>query len=494
MLEPTYLTIPNDLTYISIAVAYAESVLKKCGFSSRETNKIILALEESLTNICKYAFESDDKEKIEISISIENTYLSISIKDKGKPYNFMSGITYDPSAIDEESEISGDELSTFLIKNSVDIVSANNLGKFGNEFRLLISLPAEKISEMADMKNLRAMDAEAPPSNENIVEYRQIVPEEAIEVSSCIYTSYGRSYVNEDLYYPEKVVEMNRNGLLTSIVGVSESGEIAGHIALIRPSLNSTIVEWGIAVTKHKFRGKGVMNNLNEVAEKKAIDLNFKGYFAHCVTEHPFTQKICNKFDFKDVAIAFGYSPLNVTYRKMAENLTQRQTIVFAYKFLQKPGNLKLYLPAEHSEIITDLYTSLGVQVEPQTLNNNQGNAAESTYKVDFFNHRNTAFITVKEYGDDIVSKVAFELKNACYEKNDIIFMNLNLSDPLTARYCSEFEKLGFVFAGLLPGEPFEHTLILQYFNNIRFDYSKIDIYSEQAKRLFEYIKNYIEK
>jgi serine/threonine-protein kinase RsbW len=492
MLEQTTLTIPNNLTYISIANAYADSVMQKCGFPSKDIKKSLMALEETLTNICKHAFESDDKEKIDISMEIENTYLSISIKDKGKPYDFMSGNEYDPTMLDEESDINVDELSAFLIKNNVDIVSTANLGKLGNELRLMISIPAHKITEMADMARLKEIEAEAPPSTENIVEYRQIKPEEAIEVSRCIYTSYGRSYVNDALYYPEKVKEMNRNGSITSIVGLSESGEIAGHIALIRPSANSTIVEWGIAVTKHKFRGKGLMNNLHHYAEKIAIETNYKGYFAHCVTEHPFTQKICNKFGFKDIAIAFGYSPLNVTYRKMAENLTQRQTIVFAYKYLILSENTKLFLPNHHSEIITDLYNSLGLQIEPQELNDTQENSSESIYKVDFFNNRNTAFITVKEYGEDIVEKVAFELKNACYEKNDIIFMNLDLRNHLTAKYCEEFEKLGFVFAGLLPGEPFEHTLILQYFNNIRFDYDKIDIYSEQAKRIFEYIRKYI--
>jgi len=52
-----------------------------------------------------------------------------------------------------------------------------------------------------------------------------------------------------------------------------------------------------------------------------------------------------------------------------------------------------------------------------------------------------------------------------------------------------ELEKLGFFFAGVLPQASVGEALVLQYLNNVQLDYSKIQAYSDMAKRLLAYIK-----
>jgi serine/threonine-protein kinase RsbW len=48
---------------------------------------------------------------------------------------------------------------------------------------------------------------------------------------------------------------------------------------------------------------------------------------------------------------------------------------------------------------------------------------------------------------------------------------------------------MGFFFAGILPLALAGDTLILQYLNNVRIDYDKIVLYSEEARQIRDYVR-----
>jgi serine/threonine-protein kinase RsbW len=64
------------------------------------------------------------------------------------------------------------------------------------------------------------------------------------------------------------------------------------------------------------------------------------------------------------------------------------------------------------------------------------------------------------------------------------------MSDPLTGIYAPQLEKLGFFFAGILPGG-FKNgdALILQYLNNVPIDYDAIQVKSAIAQKLLAYVR-----
>jgi hypothetical protein len=92
-------------------------------------------------------------------------------------------------------------------------------------------------------------------------------------------------------------------------------------------------------------------------------------------------------------------------------------------------------------------------------------------------------------YGKECPGEVRKILKELCLKKIDVIYLYLNLEDPLTQNLCGEFEKLGFFIGGILPAYPMGETLILQYLNNVAFDYDRIKIASETGKEILSYVR-----
>ena len=102
----------------------------------------------------------------------------------------------------------------------------------------------------------------------------------------------------------------------------------------------------------------------------------------------------------------------------------------------------------------------------------------------------NYARMIIERYGRNIVSELITKVKEICRQETEIINLFLNMSDPLTGKNVPQFEKLGFFFAGILPGG-FENgdALILQYLNNVPIDYDAIQVKSAMAKKLLAYVK-----
>ena len=100
------------------------------------------------------------------------------------------------------------------------------------------------------------------------------------------------------------------------------------------------------------------------------------------------------------------------------------------------------------------------------------------------------ARMVIGRYGGNVVDELRKKVKEICRQKTEIINLFLNLSDPLTGTYTSQFEKLGFFFAGILPGGFKDgDALILQYLNNVPIDYAAIQVKSTIARKLLAYVK-----
>ncbi len=489
--RPVRLTLPAEIGYLRIAQQCAAGVAAKYGFNEEAIGKIELALEEAVSNVIKHAFDTDDSNTFDIFFERIPLGIRIRIKEKGMPFDPRQLPAYNPEKAEEIWASKG--LGMHLMRSMMDEVSFHNLGPEGKETHLIKYLPNRNIEEYGE----ELLEEEADPAvrrepqiiQEHIdYDVRDLQPSEAIEVSRCAYKSHGYTFFDEHIYFPDRLIELNQSGKMLSAVAVTKDGVFMGHAALVYPEPGAQIAELTFVFVNLEYRGQGCMNRLCDYLFN-AKDHHLAGIYAYAVSNHVFTQKVMVKHGFGDCGIELATSPATWEFKGMEQN-TQRISVIMSYKYLVKPQSLTLYPPAHHRAMIENIYTNLGashtyvVPPERPVLP-----AEESLIDCRVFTTESCGEIHLIRPGVQAVKEVRSALKSMCLKQIAAVFLFVNMKDPASYYLVEELEKLGFFFAGILPQASVGEALILQYLNNVEFDYSKIQAYSDMAKRLMSYIR-----
>ena len=484
------LTITSEMNYLPAVQAFAKECSKAIGFSDADQEMILLALEEAVTNVIGHALESSGQ-SFQIIFEPSAQGITIIVKDKGLPYDPGLIPGYETPGDIEHIPSSG--LGSFLMKQCVDQVCFHNLGREGKELHLIKHLPAwsvvgERESPQAE-PIIKYAGGDERASVPPVFQVRFMEPSEALEVSRLFYRTYGYTYISEVMYYPDKLAELNRNGLVRSIVAVTEDGEIAGHLAMVRETPDDMIAETGKGAVKQKFRGFDIFTVMQEFLNDHAKDIGIKGLFGRAVTAHIISQKMTESTGYKDCALLLGILPEGVFRGKAGAN-TQRETCVHSFQAVVPLPEGPVYLPLHHEELLRRIYSNLGLQRKFRRSRKDSRMADLSVMKTKIYSDIGVAEIVVDEYGKDCIPVLRHHLKELCAKNISHISLYLDLSAPATGRMCKKIEELGFFMAGILPCLHFVDTLILQYLNNVILDRSAINLYSSMAKEILQYIEN----
>ena len=489
--EYSNLTIPNQNAYIAVAQIYVSKIAAKLGFDESDCLTIGRAVAESVSSVINYAFEPHQRTSLNISCERVPLGLKIVIADQGLPFN----PTRVPNTGSQELAKDSPGRANLLLKELMDEVEFHNLGPAGKEIVLIKYAKNRSIADYFDACELEPYE---PPSTDSKrilnpaeILLRPMEDSEALEVSKAVYKAYGNTYAFEHVYYPERIIELNKSGEMFSIVAVTPENEIAGHLALSRHG-QELIGELGRAVVKPEFRSMGIFTRLTEFAVDRARAEGLLGILGEAVTNHTYSQQVGLGVGLRDCGLFVGYLPQTESFRRITEELTQRESVLVHFMYLRKPQPFIIYPPSNHKEMIASLFRYLGAA--PDCIDVKDRNFSEpdenGVVNVTSAGPSGTARILVERFGSNTFREVKSRLRELCVKRFEIVHLYLNLSDPQTAHYTEQFENMGFFFAGILPGTRIGDALILQYLNNVPIDYEKIKTKSEQGSELLVYIKN----
>lgn len=486
------LTIPNDLTYIPIARLCVAEAAKKFGFPEESLFKIELAVEEAASNVIEHAFEKSENSTFDIICEHIPTGIRIILKEKGMPFDPAQAPSYKPGAAIEKASTEG--LGLFLLKELMDEVSFHNLGYEGKETHLIKYFPARKIEELASRSELGPASEvkTGKPVRKEKIDYtvRLLQPEEAIEVSKGAYISHGYTFFDDLIYYPERIIALNRSGELVSAVAVTGENVFMGHAALHYPYEGARIAELTFAFVNPEYRGQGAMNRLCEFLFARQ-QTGLCGVYAYAVTNHVYTQKAMSKYGLSDCGIELATSPATWMFKGIEGDSSQRISVAQSFRYLRNPEPSALYPPPHHREMIEKICGALRGRhtfSAPET-SEPVFASGQSVIETKVYAAEGSAEIFVKACGPDVISEVKAILRSLCLKQIASITLLQNLGDPSTFFMTAEFEKMGFFFSGILPMSLVGDALILQYLNNVEFDYDKVVILTDLAKEILQYIK-----
>jgi len=486
------LHLPVDLAYLPAAQAFINELARLAKFSQKDITFFNVAVEEAVTNVVKHAFLPDEEATFDVICELTPVEFKVIIKDKGMPF--------DPTQVKDfsaEKSLEGDEqvgLGFRLMKGSVDQLSFHNMGYGGKEVHLVKFVDQKHVEKYFQKSEMQAFEQPTYKSKEERVKIPYHVEllqkDQAIEISQCAYRTYGYTYIMENIYYPERLIEMTKSGELISAVAVcDETGEAMSHCALERFGKKWDTPELGMAFTKPKFRGQGAMISLNEFLELEAKDKMIKGMYAKGVSTHPFSQKALLRCGFKDAAILIGLSPPK-TFEGMKDQGVQRETLVLSYKKLLDQ-NVEIFIPVHHKKMIEKIYKNIEIDAHLNTTDSSKKkkkDMMQSDVEIEVKDTLNFGNIYINDSGDNIKLEIKQRLKELCQKKIETVNLYIDLCDENSVKYIEDFESLGFFFSGVFPSNK-KQFLILQYLNNVPIDYSKIVLVSDFAQELGKYVQ-----
>jgi anti-sigma regulatory factor (Ser/Thr protein kinase) len=117
----TTLTLPARLESLGQGIAFVVACATAAGLPPRRVTEIELVTEETLVNICKYAYH-DQAGSIEIRcVQTATEQLNIAFVDTGKPFNLLELPLPDLTADVEARQVGG--LGVLLIRAMVDNIT-----------------------------------------------------------------------------------------------------------------------------------------------------------------------------------------------------------------------------------------------------------------------------------------------------------------------------------------------------------------------------------
>src|SRR5262249_24458274 len=166
---------------------------------------------------------------------------------------------------------------------------------------------------------------------------RRFRPADAIGVAQCVYRSFGYSYGDADLYYPDRLVHLNETGQLVSLVALDETGAIVGHLGLERPHLGP-VAESSRAAGAPAPPHRQLLERLRALAEEEARGIGLQGLVGYPVTSHPFSQRMDEAAGAHLCGVVLGQLPRSTSFKGITtEPAAQRVSTLLYFKHLGAP-------------------------------------------------------------------------------------------------------------------------------------------------------------
>ncbi len=81
------LVVTNDTKYLIVVRDFVSRMIKQSRVTREDENKIILAVDEAVTNIIEHGYEPGVEGLIELEIETEETQFKVTIRDSGRVFN-----------------------------------------------------------------------------------------------------------------------------------------------------------------------------------------------------------------------------------------------------------------------------------------------------------------------------------------------------------------------------------------------------------------------
>lgn len=355
-----------------------------------------------------------------------------------------------------------------------------------------------------NMKNIEMLQEVKPTidelhSDSNTV-IRALLPTESNLITELFYNVYKYKYINESVYYPEKLKNMIADGQLKAIAAFNELHEMVGHIGLLKWNERPPVYEAAMGIVDPRYKGNGLFGRIFDRVNllMKQTPMNYCVY--DFVTNHDFSQRLISKYGFCDMALYLG-NQVPETQASLKElGIGNDSDAMKRYSLLvgigpqvPHPFGKSVILPANIGEVCGFLLEPLGVQWVPASRFSSL--AHEGEFQIQFYEEQRAVVFDLVKPGREALLHLIERWKILLREGYQYFGVDVPLNHSGLGTVYDILAPHGFFFAGFVPYH-FSDQLgfRFQFLSPTKVDFEGIKVFSKTGKKLLKVVKENYER
>lgn len=438
------IAVPPQPSFLEPAVAFALSFAARFERSAEEQSRLGNALSAVLGMVIENTARGKPDEDVAVEVWESEGLLTVEILNRGTPILLNGG---------RHSGINAAYFSKFQeAARQVSEMAIENSWRKGQTVSLKVRLgPGAAAHSLASSQP----EVAAIPEDEHIT-IRRLAPGEEDALSRLFFLVYGYDYVNEVVYYPEKLRALVEAGDLLSIVAARPNGRLVGHVGVLRKRKTPSVYEAAMGVVDPMVKSRGLFGRLFEKTMATVRETPMQYCLFDFVTNHDYSQRHIAKYGSKEMALFVGCQSRETQARLERiglgpdpEGMDRYSILVGVIPQTAHPFGKDIVLPENIGGPFGFLLKPLGLSWSPaprfQTL------PAQGNYAASYQPAQSAVVFDLAKPGLDAVERLLEEWRQLLREGFQYAAVEVPLSAPGVGNLYDLLSSNGFFAAGFIP-------------------------------------------
>jgi hypothetical protein len=314
---------------------------------------------------------------------------------------------------------------------------------------------------------------------------QRFAPGDEYGVARLYHAVYGDAYPVEDYYIPRRILELNREQQLCSVVCKTADGAIVGHGALYRGSPPfAGLFEVGQYLVLKSHRKRNIAEMVNTYVHGPLVDaLPVEGIFGEAVTNHIVTQRFDNQVNMTDYTLELSLLPPG----QGRDGASGRVSCLVQFKTVRDRPHT-VHLPEPYRETLDFILADRDFQRTFADAAEDLPSGGQTVYDVRAFPGTGTTRFQFPSVGGDFADVLKRLESEALREGCVTLQAFLNLGQAGVGGAVQRLRTGGWILGGYLPRWFDTDGLLMQKILE-RPDYDAIKLYTEKARSLLKRIR-----
>ncbi|MBA4390333.1 MAG: hypothetical protein C0399_05290 [Syntrophus sp. (in: bacteria)] len=313
-------------------------------------------------------------------------------------------------------------------------------------------------------------------------------PDDAEGVGRLFTEVYGDGYPAKIVYNPGQLVSAFKNQDNIPIVVRTPENRIVGYSSLFRAAPDKGVYEKGNGAVSPDFRNAGIMSMIFQYVKEvipKIDDLNI--FFGEPVCNHIYIQKAAaTNLPMVDTAIEIDLMPAEA-YEKEKSASGRVSTLLMFMTITPRPHTV--HVPPMYADYFEYIYGGLDDKRTLSPSTDDLPSLPQTHLDRQIFDFAQVARVAVLEAGADFENAFSEEEKLILSKNVQVIQVWLKLSWPWIGAIVTMLKEKGYFFGGILPQWFGDDGLLMQKIL-LQPNWDGINLYSERAQKILEFIKS----